>query len=436
MQQEQRKEIARFRFGVISDLVGAVRLNPGDRAKIIRVKSRQRYNIPYSRRTRISESTIRRWVRLYENGDRQLTALYPGQRGDKGKSRRVDEETIFSLIRLRRQKPTMPLVALLAEMREKSLITPGVTLCLSTAYRILKNHGISSRITQPKTDRRRYEAEFPNDIWQSDVMHGPNVEIGGRQRKAYLIAVLDDHSRLLPHAEFFSSERLDSWLTVFRRALLARGMPRKLYVDNGAAFRSRHLEDICASLGIALVHTPPYTPQGRGKIERFFRTVRTSFLPCFKGGTLEDLNISLDLWLRTSYHQRIHSSTNETPFERFARHLEVIRQAPTDLEDHFRKVARRRVAKDRTVSLEGRLYEAPTRLIGEYVQLLYHPERPERVEIVHKNTSYGHLVPVDLKVNCTIRRQRDMDQLVPSDQEGVARPVSGRLNLSTREVNR
>jgi transposase InsO family protein len=437
MQQEQREEIARFRFGVISDLVGAVRLEPGDMAKLIRAKSRKRYNIPHSQRTRISESTIRRWVRLYESSVRQLSSLYPGERADQGKSRRVDDETILALTRLKRQKPSVPLVRLLAEMAEKSLITQGVTLCLSTAYRILKNEGLSGRTTQPQTDRRRYEAEFPNDIWQSDVMHGPMVNIGGRQHKAYLIAVLDDHSRLLPHAEFFTSERLDSWLDAFRQALLARGMPRKLYVDNGAAFSSKHLERICASLGIALVHTPPYTPQGRGKIERFFRTVRTRFLPNFLGGTLEDLNIALDHWLRTDYHQRTHSSTGETPFERFARHLEMIRSAPADLEDHFRKEARRRVAKDRTVSLEGRLYEAPTRLIGEYIQLLYHPGRPERVEIIHKNTSYGYLLPVDLKVNCTVRRKRDMDQLVPLPQNGD-RPASGQLRLfaGNREENR
>lgn len=183
---------------------------------------------------------------------------------------------------------------LLQEMEEKSLITTGTTLCQSTAYRILKQKGVPLRLVQAPVDRRRFEAEFPNDMWQSDVMHGPSVKIDGKMHKAYLIAVLDDHSRLLPHAEFFLSERLDCWLDAFRQALMARGLPRKLYVDNGAAFSSKHLEHICASLGIALIHTPPYTPQGRGKIERFFRTVRTRFLPNFQGGTLLELNTVLD----------------------------------------------------------------------------------------------------------------------------------------------
>lgn len=430
MNQEQREEIARFRFGVISDLVGAVRLYPGELAKLIRTKSQQRYNIPHSPRTRISQSTLWRWIRTYENSNRQLSSLYPEQRTDRGKCRRVDDDTILALSRLKRHKPGVPLYRLLQEMQEKALITPGITLCQSTAYRILKQEGLSVRQLQPPTDRRRFEAEFPNDIWQSDVMHGPSVQIDGKMHKAYLIAVLDDHSRLLPHAQFFLSERLESWLDAFRQALLARGLPRKLYVDNGAAFSSKHLECICASLGIALVHTPPYTPQGRGKIERFFRTVRTRFLPYFLGGSLLDLNLAFDLWLRQDYHQRPHSSTGETPFARFARHLQMIRPAPADLEDHFRKQARRRVAKDRTVSLDGRLYEAPTKLIGEHIQLLYHLDRLDRVEIFHKNSSHGFLVPVDLRINCTVKRKRDKVQLVAQEHDEKR---CGKLSLADNQ---
>lgn len=117
-----------------------------------------------------------------------------------------------------------------------------------------------------KVDRSRYEAEIPNDIWQSDVMHGPSLVVDGGRRKTYLIAFLDDHLRLLPHAEFFLSENLQSLLAAFRRALLTRRQPRKLYADNGAPFRSRHLERICDSLGIALTHTPLCAPgQGRDR---------------------------------------------------------------------------------------------------------------------------------------------------------------------------
>ncbi|MCK4621143.1 MAG: DDE-type integrase/transposase/recombinase [Desulfuromonadales bacterium] len=406
MTDKQREDVALFRFGVISDLVGATRLGHGEFGRLVREKSRQRWNIPHCGRTRISPSTIRRWTALYEKGGRQLATLLPAPRNDKGISRKVDEDTVLALVRLRKAKPALPVVRLIDEMEEKNLVSPGYTLYLSTAYRILKKEGLSGRPGSEPVDRRRYEAEFPNDIWQSDVMHGPQVLVDGKRRKSYLIAFLDDHSRLLPHAAFYLSENLACWLEAFRGALTTRGLPRKLYVDNGAAFRSRHLEKVCACLGIALTHTPPYTPQGRGKIERFFRTVRSQLMPGFTGESLEDLNQTLEDWVQKDYHQRSHSSTGQSPLERFSKHLELIRRPPTDLEDHFRKEVRRRVNKDRTVSIDGRLYEAPTRLIGEQVGLLYHEEATDRVEIVHGGQPQGFLVPLDLHINCQVKREQ------------------------------
>lgn len=407
MDEKQREEIALFRYGIISDLVGS-RLEHGEFAKLLRDKSKQRWIIPYSHKTSLSQNTIRRWVTLYEASGRQLSSLYPSPRSDRGKSRKIDDETILSLVKLRLEKPSLPVNRLIKEMKEKNLITPGISLHVSTAYRILKKEGLSKSKVAAKVDRRRFEAEFPNDIWQSDVMHGPHVMINGKKRKSYLIAFIDDHSRLLPHARFYSSERLDHWLDAFRKAMLTRGMPRKLYVDNGAAFRSRHLERICASLGITLVHTPPYTPQGRGKIERFFRTVRAQLLGTFQGGSLEDLNAALNLWVDEDYHQRPHSSTGQNPFIRFTQQLELLRVAPADMEDHFRKEVRRRVTKDRTVSINNRLYEAPVKLIGEQVSLLFHEHKPESVEVMFKGESHGHLRPVDLAMNSTVKREENV----------------------------
>jgi transposase InsO family protein len=432
MNEEQREEVALFRFGVISDLVGATRLEYGELERLVKQKSSQRWNIPHSQRTRLSPSTIRRWVERYQASGGQLASLSPAARADRGQSRTVDDETIASLVRLRTEQPTTPLERLLVEMQDKDLVTPGVTLRLSTAYRILKREGISGRRPAAATDRRRFEAEYPNDLWQSDVLHGPSVELDDKQRKSYLIAFLDDHSRLLPHAEFYLSERLTSWLDGFRQALLTRGLPRKLYVDNGPLFRSKHLERICASLGIALIHTPPYTPQGRGKIERFFRTVRTQFLPGFRAGTLAELNECLDAWIGHEYHLRVHSSTAEMPLERFARQVELVRPAPPDLEDHFRKAVRRRVAKDRTVSLNGKLYEAPIGLLGEQVQLLYHEHQPGAVEVFHKGQSYGELRPVDLHVNARAQRNR-RGEVTLVEEPSRSSPPSGRLPFTPRK---
>jgi transposase InsO family protein len=406
MTDKEREDVALFRFGVISDLVGATRLEHGERGRRIKEKAAACWNIPHSPRTRISDNTIRRWVTVYEKSGRQLDALKPAPRSDIGCCRQVDEDTVLSLVRLRKAKPLLPVAQLIEEMETKGLVSPGYTLHLSTAYRVLKKAGLSGRPSSDPVDRRRFEAEFPNDIWQSDVMHGPHVLVDGKKRKSYLIAFLDDHSRLITQARFMLSENLAAFLTVYRTALTTRGLPRKLYVDNGSAFRSRHLEKVCACLGIAITHTPPYTPQGRGKIERLFRTVRSQLLANFTGETLEDLNQALEDWIVQTYHRRPHSSTGQSPLERFASHLELIRKAPIDLDDHFRKEVRRRVNKDRSVSIDGRAFEAPTRLIGEQVSLLFHEETPTKVEIVLHGEPQGFLVPLDPHINAQLGREQ------------------------------
>lgn len=418
MTDKEREDVALFRFGVINDLVGATRLEHGELSRRIKQKSSARWNIPHSQRTRISDNTIRRWVRIYEKSGHQLDSLKPLPRNDIGRSRQVDEETVLSLVRLRKAKPLLPVAQLIEQMEKKQLVSPGYTLRLSTAYRILKKAGLSGRPSSDQVDRRRFEAEFPNDIWQSDVMHGPHVLFDGKKRKSYLIAFLDDHSRLITHAQFTLSENLANFLTTFRMALSTRGLPRKLYVDNGSAFRSRHLEKVCACLGIAITHTPPYTPQGRGKIERFFRTVRSQLLADFSGESLEELNQVLQDWIGQVYHRRPHSSTGQSPLERFASHLELIRKPPIDMDDHFRKEVRRRVNKDRSVSINGRAFEAPTRLIGEQISLLFHEETAHKVEIVLHGESQGFLVPLDPHVNVNIGRDKQESATDTSIRQG------------------
>jgi transposase InsO family protein len=424
MEDEQKDKIALFRYGVISELVGATRLDYGDAEELIRQLASRRWDIPGSLRTSISASTLRRWVRLYERSGRDYRSLTPTRRSDRGKCRVVDQETVLSLVKLKKANPGMTVRQLLSRMAELDLVLPEYHLSQSTAYRLLKAEGLTVRHPVDKTDRRRYEAEDPNDLWQSDVMHGPTVLVQGKLRKVYLIVFLDDHSRLIPHGEFYTSEGIDCYLDALRQALLKRGLPRKLYVDNGAAFRSHHLEKVCASLGISKYHAQPYTPQGKGKVERFFRTVRMQFLPAFCGKTLDDLNQAFDVWLNEEYHRRKHSSTGEPPLERFSQHLELVHRPPRDLEDHFRKEARRRVTRDRVVSLDGRQYEAPATLIGEHVVLLYHERDPDHVEVICKGKSHGMLRLLDLHINCSVSREKP-----PGADTPATTPKSGKLSF-------
>lgn len=275
MTEDDKKQVAAFRFGLICDLVNGVDLDSGQQERLIREKCARKWQIPFSEKTRIGRSTILRWVRLYRQSNGKLECLYPRDRCDQGESRAIDEDACLALIEIRKQLPKATVKCLIREMEKRRLVHEG-QLKRSTVYRFLHRHELMT-MAAPRQDRRKFEAELPNDLWQSDVMHGPRVEVDGKHKKTYLIAILDDHSRLITHGQFYLSERIDSYVNALQQALARRGLPRKLYVDNGGAFRSRHLEHVTASLGIALIHSRPYKPHGKGKIERFFRTVRGDF---------------------------------------------------------------------------------------------------------------------------------------------------------------
>jgi transposase InsO family protein len=413
MDEDAKKTIAVFRFGVISDLVGGRKLNRGEKEFILREKASSRWEIPFSTRSHISRSTLLSWVRAYEKGGRRLESLYPDERRDKGRSRVMDEEAIAALVALKKDRMGVSLPVLLKEARTKGILPTRYMVSYATIYRIFKQHGVSEA-DHVYPDRRRFEAELPNDIWQSDCLHGPKVLHEGRMKKTYLFAFVDDMSRLVPHGEFFLNERIECYIDALTKALAKRGLPRKLYVDNGPAFSTQVLRHACASLGIALVHSRPYQPEGRGKIERFFRTVRGQFLSGLPDGlSLLELNKRLKDWI-DEYHLREHGSTKEAPLSRYAKHLHCIREAPKDLMDHFRKRVTRKVDKDRTVSLDGRLYEAPVEMIGKTVTLLYHESDPSRVELLLNGASHGMLVPLNVHINAKVKRAYQAVDIVPA----------------------
>jgi len=408
MDENQKLKVATFRFGLICDFVNGPNLEYGERERLLKEKCARKWTIPFSGKTSISRSTIQRWIELYDESNGKLESLCPLDRSDKGKSRIIDDDTELSFIHLREEFPFATAESLMDLMNQRKLVTPGIDLNLSNVYRLLHNHDLMRPNAGKPEDRRKFEAPFPNDLWQSDVMHGPRVDFEGKRKKTYLVAIIDDHSRLIPYARFYFSEKLEVYIDAFEKALLKRGLPRKLYVDNGAAFKSNHLRHIAASLGIALIHARPYKPQGKGKIERWFKTIRSQFLPTSTGSTIEELNSALKVWLE-KYHARKHGSTKQTPFDRFTSNMECLRAAPKNLKDHFRKTARRKVAKDRTITLNGRLFEGPVVLIGKRVELLWHESKPEVVEIVSDKKSYGPARPVDLHLNCRIKRDKNSD---------------------------
>lgn len=402
---EQAMEIAAFRFSIIADFVNGRMLLYGEKEKLLHEKAEQSYKIPGSTKTRISVATIRKWIKAYEDSGSRIESLIPKTRSDRGRYRKLDARLRIAIKDLKDENPNYTVPAMVQIMRQQGLIKTDDKLNLATIYRFIRDQGLKEP-ARPADDRRRFEAEYPNSVWQCDAMHGPSVRITGKGfQKSYLMAIIDDHSRLIVHAEFYLNETFSTLKDCLKKAVVKRGLPHKFYVDNGACYKSTNLDFILASLGIALVHSRPYMPEGRGKIERWFRNVRQSFLPIYapKPVELEELNVTLERWI-DEYNDSIHSITKMTPYERFRKHMSCIRPAPDRLIDYFRHVETRRVRKDRTIQLQGKVYEVPTGLIDKSVELRFHPEDMDEIEVYFDSRSFGKARVVDTVINARIGR--------------------------------
>ncbi len=402
MNEEERKKIALFRFGVITPLIGVKNGGWGHRSALLREICAKHWIIPGSNRSSLSRATVLNWLARYEENGNSLDALMPSLRKDLGTSRKMSQETELALVNLKHKHPKASLPVLIDIARSKKIILPELKISNASIYRIIKKH-VSSDTNSGK-DRRKFEAELPNDLWQGDCMHGPTVIDKGKHRKAYLFALIDDHSRLITHAQFFLNENLANFLQCLKTALAKRGIPKKLYVDNGPCFKARKLEYSLASLGTALLHAKPYTPEGKGKIERWFRTIRMCFLPRLPEAiTLEELNHHLEDWI-AEYHEKEHSSTSQAPIERYLAGIHLIRKVPGDIESYFRTKVYRRVNKDRSVSLYTRKFEAPVGLIGKKIELIFSETEPLKVEAVFNGKSWGNLLILDPQINSKVYR--------------------------------
>ena len=404
--EDLRQQIALFRYGVIADLVHLRRGERGIGARL-REKAARTYTIPGTRRERIAVNTMRDWLYLYRAGG--FEALYPKRRADRGRARRLPEAVAERLVELKRERPARSVRQVIEAAREAGI---GQPLAPSTVHRLLaREQALRSTRTRTGVDRRRFAYRRAGQLWMSDVMHGPRMAQGRKRRKTYLIALLDDATRVVPYAAFGFSESAAAFLSVLRQGLTRRGLPQRLYADNGAAYRSRQLALVCAKLGIALIHGRPYQPAGRGKIERFFRTVRgwLATQPEESAASLKALNRALWAWVEGTYHTGPHRGLEgRSPLEQWALSADAVRfpEPEMDLQDMFLFEVNRRVMKDRTVTLHGRLYEVDALLVGERVTLRYDPLAPptRALQVRHGERDAGAATLLDAYANASVKR--------------------------------
>jgi putative transposase len=337
--------------------------------------------------------TIDRWVAAYR-GD-GLAGLRPTPRADRGRAR-AQGRWLEEAARMRRALPTRSA----AQIVDAIARAHGVLLSERTVRAYLRRSGLTraALTAVPAKAFGRYEASAPNEIWIGDVLVGPFVphpRVAGSKR-AKLFVLVDDYSRLLVHGRWMTEENTRAGQDVLRSAIARRGLPQILHVDNGAPYANHQLARACAVLGIHLVHSKPYSPQGRGKQERLNSYIRGSFIAEMEHRGIADFDALNDLfmaWAEQVANARTHAETKRPPIERFLEGHTPTIPTPATLAEAFRWSMVRRVTKTATISLLANRYQVDPALIGRTVELRFDPEDLTRIDVFDRGVDAGVAIP-------------------------------------------
>lgn len=399
MDDKLREAIAVFRYGLIAPV-----LHRDGRGQAAYFREMAQAPLPVpggAAPRRYSIATFKLWLRHYRRHG--LEGLIPKQRADLGVSRVISDELSATLAHRLAECPKLPVAHLRERLVGEGLIPPD-RISESTLRRHIRDRRLRPQ-APASPPRKPFEKPLPNDLWTLDFLHGPKVAVAGRRwpQATYLAAAIDDHSRFIPVAGFYLAEDSRAVAAALKDGFLRYGLPRMLYCDNGPAFVSRHLVLACARLGVALVHSRPYDPASRGKIERYFRTVRSRFLLGLgKLASLEELNRRFADWLEDDYHRRHHRGIDQRPLDRYLDALGVTERrllTRDELDLVFYRTLTRKVRNDATVQIRHRLWEVPPERIGETVEIRHPEDRPDELYLVESGALLGRLRPVDLTDN-------------------------------------
>lgn len=348
--------------------------------------------------------TIQTWYSRFKKHG--VTEMENKPRSDKGKVRKVVLEDVLEAIRkvlpkLHGRTPSRSMLYRLCieeGLLTRSQIADTTFRRMVKQYELLKPEAECSNKT-----RLAFAKAHANEMWQADTLIGPYLQHEGAQVQSRLIAFLDDASRVCCHGQFFPAENVDTLIEALRAAFYKRGVPQSLYVDNGSIYSSKEIIQICARVGCLLYHTPVRDGAAKGKIERFFRTVREQFL-CrqLDLSSLDALNRQFIHWVEEQYNAQKHSVLEMTPLDRFALDRGRVRYLPPNEanDEMFFVEEDRAVRADNTFSFKSIRFEAPRHLPDRTIQIRFERKRPtQRVIVFYKGERMGEAKPLNAVAN-------------------------------------
>lgn len=417
MKQEIAEKIGLLRHKIISPVLME---NGRNQMEYFRRMEGQEFYVPGIGHKKFKATTMKGWLNKYRKYG--FKALTPKKRADSGIYRKLTPEVVAQIKSFREKNIDLPTTLFYDLCIEKNILASKM-VCYATFARFIKKEGLTrKRVSVP---RKKYEMDHFGELWTLDFCHGPLVLVpnGKRKRKAILLAIVDDHSRYIVGAKFSFFENTMALEEVFKEAVLAFGFPGRIYVDNGSAFSSKYLEKVCANSQVGLVHSKPYDSPSRGKIERFFRTVRDRFLIKYKNRdnlTLEELDDAFVVWLRDDYHFKKHSSIKARPYDRYQQSIEnfpLRRASREEIDIYFLVSIQRTVRKDSTVAYGGIFYEVPANYIGQRVELRHEQGDKTMVYLYENDIRICEIKPVDSRANAKSYRPGKRENILTMHNE-------------------
>lgn len=419
---EPRMRLALARYQAISAYL-AMAPGRGTRLKLLQKLADKVWTDQDGEPMQVTAETLRSWLRRYRRGG--LQGLMDKQRERRGVGV-LSVEQCELICSLKREVPERTLDAIIRVAEDVGLIERGI-LRRSTVHRVLTAQGLSARPVKAATttDLDRFEADHPNDLWQSDLLKGPwlpDPARPGKVRRAHLYAFLDDHSRMLLHGRFSFREDLPILELVLRRAIQRWGVARRVYYDNAQVYRAHHMLQIVAAFSMhKIIYTQDYRPEGHGKIEAFNRAARGQFLSELKASkitTLDQLNEAFRAWVDLFYNAKPHTETGEPPLLRWKAGADGIKYAEEEaLRQAFLWKETRTPDKAGVFSLLGIQYQAGPGHARRKFQVRFDPEAMHEVELWRNDKFLERARPLQIGPH---RRPHVPAQLPPAQSPALS----------------
>lgn len=381
-------EMAYFRFALIAPVIQGIFPDPTKTAYYRRVTENQ-LTLPNGKTMVYNPKTLEKWEEYYRK--KGMDGLMPRERCDSGQTRVLNEAAITEIYRLKEKFPRINATLIYTKLIEDGFINQ-CQVSLSSVQRYIKHNNLKSAVNPNQKDRKAFEEEYPCGMFQADTSYTCYINENGKQRRTYLIQILDDHSRLIVGSRFFYNDNAYNFQLVLKEAISRYGLCKKLYLDHGSPYSNEQLTLICGSLGIVKLHTPIRDGASKAKIERSFRTIKESWLYGFDPSTVSSLE-ELNRLLADKVRERNTSNNrmiNETPIERYQRGINHVRipKSKEWLNECFMNRITRKVNLDSTISIDKVYYDVPMQFIRSKVEIRYLPDHMQDAYIFFEGRKY------------------------------------------------